>query len=423
MAYGDVKHSRASYGGGGGSYSDYDDEGRGMSKSYWERFSESFKDSGYDCQFLLKRLPENNPRFIYEFWRHSTYRYNKDDWGDRARELVTKKCGRSVWDKFSGEILDHAKEYEMDRKWMLSFWRDQENRKYAIRAAEDRKAREAQRLILVEQETREIRNEVEATAGMLQSDIAQALKLKEIYYQKQGEWLDDPVEAYTTGYGFGEEYQEAAGNKLQITVSLDLSNSMHYNNIADISQAAFLNLCLAVRALQEEHPEDIYASFFTFSLDEDSWDGHKPGRLARRLTESRYHANRDNEFNLKELEEFRPSADHWGRYGMFTGEDTWIYPLFEKIEKWENEESDSGAIRLDIIISDAVLEHPKDIRESNKIQERRNGNLQTVILNLMPEEHWINNSLPRKCVQYAANGENLQGMLRNIITEFVSMYV
>jgi len=110
----------------------------------------------------------------------------------------------------------------------------------------------------------------------------------------------------------------------------------------------------------------------------------------------------------------------WGDNSPFTGEDTWISPLFEEIEKWENRYSDPGAARLDIIITDAVLEHEKDIREASRIQEHRNGNLQTVLLNFLPMDDWGDGSIPKRCTQYSANAENIGGMLRQIVQDFIS---
>jgi hypothetical protein len=93
--------------------------------------------------------------------------------------------------------------------------------------------------------------------------------------------------------------------------------------------------------------------------------------------------------------------------------------LLEEIEKWEKEESDPGAVRLDIVLTDAVFEHKKDIRESDVIQERRDGQLQTVFLNFMPEKEWLNSTLPKRCFMIKVDKDNVAGILRNVLSEFV----
>ena len=120
----------------------------------------------------------------------------------------------------------------------------------------------------------------------------------------------------------------------------------------------------------------------------------------------------------------RPSViNQWHGDGIFTGTDTWFAPLFKMIEDWEVKDSDAGAVRLDIVITDAVFEHKTDIRECDTIQERRNGNLQTVILNFMPEKDWVNSTLPKRCFMLKVDAGNVAGILRNVLTEFVGAYI
>lgn len=285
-----------------------------------------------------------------------------------------------------------------------------------VETEEDRKAREeravayeVRRLKIRAEKTSEIRKDVEMTAGMLHSDFAEVFKWSEKYGLRDGDWLDDPVAAYATGYGFGEEVKERSGVKLQVTVSIDLSNSMVHNDINRIAVDAFRTIYLSMKSLQQEHPGDLYVAPFTFSSGKDG----------RRAVQVKAQSWRDkDEHDLEEMELWRNAA-----HVSFDGEDTWMYPLFKAIERWENENSDPGAVRLDIVITDAVLEHPKDVRESSKIQERRDGNLQTVLLNLMPEEDWLDTALPLKCIQYPANPDNLAGLLRNVLAQFVSVYI
>ena len=177
---------------------------------------------------------------------------------------------------------------------------------------------------------------------------------------------------------------------------------------------------MTLESIQKEYVGDVFTAAFKFSLEDD-------GKHAARITIPNWERDRvKDECYLGMMERWRVTQRSGGwndQDATFSGEDTWMYPLFTEIEKWENAESDPGAIRLDIVITDAVLEHPKDIRESSIIQERRDGTLQTVLLNLMPEDRWLDSTLPLRCVQYPANRDNLAGLLRNVLAEFVSVYV
>jgi len=422
MAKGDVKSS-GGYGGGGGGYSGHNDEGRGRSKELWEGFEEFYENHDFDCSWLFTL----SDKYLTTYVQGTTWRYGVADgprvwtgnysadgrggkWLDdrhaeddsRMARIVKKHCGEDAWLKFSKHITEAWER----RQAVLQDERDERERERKRgweAGAKGRAAREAKELKLRVEETQEIRDEVEMTAGVLRSDFVDAFRYTEAHGLRDGDWLDDPVAAYATGYGFGEEVRERSGVKLQITVSLDMSNSMRYNSVDEDALNAFRTIYLTLEALQKEHSGDMFIAAFKFSMDDD-------GRGAAHVRNTTWYGVE------------RELKDEY-TWSMFSGEDTWTYPLFMEIEKWENAESDPGAIRLDIVITDAVLEHPKDVRESSKIQERRDGALQTVLLNLMPEDQWLDSTLPLRCVQYPANRDNLAGLLRNILAEFVSVYV
>lgn len=415
MARGDVKSYRGRGGGGGGSYG-YDDEGRGYSKDLWERFARDFELSGYSGKFdQWLDMP-----FLHNFWRNATWRFNKHDWRDRAHDLVIKKLGPKGWNDLL-EYLDKAKEDAKDREFMNAI-------AYKIDRIGEHKAseaREAERIEKLEEEIAEYRNDADLTAGFLQSDFQNAISIKEKTSQPEGDWLDDVVEAYVDGYGWGEEVRTQTGIKLQITLSLDLSNSMYHNEVHEVAGQAFIGLWLALEELKADFQDSLFIKAFTFS------DGRE-GKDAKVLQHSSWRPKPDNYGqgdHMGDVDEiFGYISKNKGMWwnsarDLYSGEDTWIAPLFEQIEKWEQtDETDPGAVRLDLIISDAVLEHPTDLRDASKIQERRDGSLQTVILNLMDEEDWHDSALPRRCYQYPVDISNLRGMLRNVLGEFVQVY-
>jgi hypothetical protein len=273
----------------------------------------------------------------------------------------------------------------------------------------------------IEEDDRLATNKVtELSAGALRAEFTEAFRLKERTDGDDGEWLDDAPQGYMTGRGWGTEERQTASVKLQITLSLDKSNSMYYNRIHTNAMTAFYEIGESLRALHSEYPNDLFVGFFEFSLDE-----YHAGRGKRvdQLTDEDYGAKDHPDFGA--LYNYRPSevVDTYGQ-GGFIGEDTYIYPLLESIEKWETSgASDVGAIRLDLVITDAVLEHESDIKAASAIQDRRDGALQTILLNLMPETEWLATSLPRHCFQYHVDADNLASTLRALISEFVSIHL
>jgi len=462
MAKGDSKNSRGRRG-GSGSYRYYDDEGRGNSKYYWEEFESWFKHSDYSQDWLmggdtkgvdptiarlftagnLNRLFNEQSKSLlihglydgrlYAYVQSMRARFNVHDWAwqkfeddddndGRVRRLVIEKLGLEVWKDFQKRahnvwlhIQDERKEAEAER---------------AEQDAENRSVFEAERIERLTSQVTEIQKGTALIAGAIRSDFDTAFSMEETQGQLEGDWLDDPVAGVTSGYGFGEEVRRPSGIQLQVTVSLDMSNSMYYNNVHEAAGIAYRDIYLALEQIKSEHPDDLHICSFIFA--KDGYEDKDRGRVAQNLTigwdwgfnaDGKYvkilNTIKSSESDLGAVESFRDGGSSY----HFSGEDTWFYPLFEEIEKWENEHSVSGAVRLDIVITDAVIEHPSDIRRSDAIQARRDGNLQTVMLNLLPEDEWVNSDLPLNCVQYAITPESIAGVLRNLLTEFVSVYL
>lgn len=461
MAKGDTVYSRLSRG-GYGRYNHYDDEGRGDSKYFWEEFESWFEAKDYSQEWLMGTNCEGvDPTIdklfkgsaittflggperslmedglydgrLYAYIQSMRDRYGVHDWAwdkfedyegndGRMRRLIVKKLGVDVWAEFQERAYNVWRFMDQKRKQAEAEKADEQEQLQAVYDAE--------RVKRLSGEVQDIKKDTELIAGAIRSDFETAFSLVEIHGQDEGDWLDDPIAGTMSGRGFGEEVRRKSGIKLQVTVSLDLSNSMKSNYVADHAARAFRDIYLALEQLKEEHPDDLFICAFTFANN-----GYRPadrGRRAYNMTVSETWKQNDKgewgyvreprvstEVSLGAVEKFRKDSG-W----HFAGEDTWLYPLFEEIERWENKDSEAGAVKLDIIITDAVLEHPSDIRRSDVIQARRDGNLQTVMLNFLPSEDWVDSDLPLYCVQYEANRENIAGMLRNLLTEFVSVYL
>lgn len=314
------------------------------------------------------------------------------------------RFGKLDWRRISDVIGDDKAELLVNK---IDAYRDEQNKR-AEEYSKERKVKEIEQLTA---ETEEFRKNAELTAGMLRSDFHDAVALRERYGQVNGDWLDDPVSAYVAGTGFAEEVRVSAGVKLQVTLSLDMSSSMWNNKIAGTAVKAYITIGLALHDLETEFPGSVFTESFLFAMD----DGRRAMRIAR------YHkwwSNTPEDISLGDYESLRDSL-HYSPSDA--GEDTWIAPLFEEIEQWENDASDSGAVRLDVIITDGVLEHPHDIRSANKIQARRDGTLQTVFLNFLPEEDWHQVTLPTQCIQYPVHTDDVAGILRLILAEFCNV--
>lgn len=423
MPAGDVRTNRSrgrGYGGGGGG-SSYDDQGRGDSKNVWEWFERNFT-----ADPTLRWLLSHDDKTYYWMLKNSVERYGlvdiaymwepgwKQHQDTRAHRLVISKLSEADWLKFHKALVDAYKrhkaklEEEQKERW---------NRMRGEQALEQAR-REAARAIVRREDYEQIQQTVAPTVGMFEAEFNTAFRYVD-RVADAGDWIENAVDTYIDGTGYGYEDQKATGVKLQITVSLDLSNSMYYNGVHIVASETFRNLVLTLEEMKTNFPEDLFTAYFTFSLDWYDRAGRRVDQLVFNPTK------KVDEYDTQALSVYTPSAIRgWAGYngkGPFEGEDTWISPLFDAIEKWEVKESDPGALKLDIIITDAVLEHPIDIREADKIQERRDGSLQSVMLNFMPTSQWLGSTLPRRCFQMAVDKDNVAGLVRQVLYEFVSV--
>jgi len=395
----------------------YDDGGRGGSKQVWEWFEENYNAADEKKVWLMNQGDDT----CYNLIRCSTNRFGIEDIAvtsvcdldTRAKRLVEKKLTSNDWKEYWTHLVEG---YERVRGEIQK--RDEEDRsRNSERWEAEAQARRAERIVIYDNDVSTALRTVDLSAGSLKSEFTDAFKLHERVDDDEGDWLDDPVAGHMTGHGFGDEIKQRSSVKLQITLSLDCSNSMYYNTIHKAAANAFREIGLSMRALKSEFHDDLFIGFFLYS--QDDWRDGRGKRVIRLIGKS----ESDTKDVFGELWNFRQSEiEGWyGQGGVFSGEDTFVAPLFEKIDEWERKESDSGAIKLDLIITDAVLEHKGDIVEASIIQDNRDGALQTVFLNLMPEGDWVMSSLPRHCTQYHVDVENLSGALRNLIMDFVQI--
>lgn len=229
--------------------------------------------------------------------------------------------------------------------------------------------------------------------GDFVSELVTAIRYREKHGLLGGDWVDEPERIYTDRRVFAEEVASPSDVKLQITLSLDASRSMWRTGIMAIAGRAFVALDKVIRRAQGDLPEGsvLYQPFAFndagYKLDSDNLTDHFEGE--------------------RSIPGF---ATGWAAHH------TRVSALLARIEKWEAE-NDPDAHRLDIIITDGAMDERGDREEANKIQERRNGRLTTVLLNFLPPSKWGAFKLPDRCYQYAVTGATLSGRLRQIVTE------
>lgn len=278
--------------------------------------------------------------------------------------------------------------------------------------AEQQKRDREERSKRNEQMKESLKDEARLTSGYIHSEIAQAIRYREAHGLPYGDWLDDPVAALTGQGGFGEEIRYSTGIKLEINMALDCSNSMYYNDYSTVAVNTFRDMYLALNLAASQLPDN------SLTVNAWLWAKDRDGKRAFSITHDWYGDRKSDVTEFGKLEGAEGLPDSTMSLG-WDGEDTWLYPLLEKIEKWEQKHGDPGAFRLDLVFSDGVLEHPTDARKCDEIQERRNGNLQSVMLNFLPLEQWGDYRVPNRFVEYEATVENIGSLMRSILGDWI----
>lgn len=418
------------YGSSSGS-SYYDDEGRGASKDLWEWFERNYTANPTPADRKVWLLNLSNDK-CYQLWKGSVTRFNlmdityhwspgwKDGYDTRAHRLVLKDLYEDDWVDFYNHLHDAWAEENARREKAAHDAAEKSNADWKAYML----AREAEAAKVLREDIDYQKSVSDLTIGQLSTELGQVF----VYNDKEGQegdYIEDVVEAFVgnTGGGFGYEERKAVGVKIQITVSLDLSNSMMYNAVHYQAANSFRDLCHSLKMLKAMYADDLFIQFFTFC--EDSWEGYGKRAESLKYSSDVDPSDTDDKKFFGALERFKPSiVKTWEHtYGEFQGHDSWLSPLFTEIESWERENSDPGAMKLDLIITDGVFEHAKDIRESDAIQERRNGVLNTVLLNFLKESEWLQSTLPKRTYQMHVDVDNIDGILRQVIAEFVGAYV
>lgn len=357
------------------------------------------------CQYLLQAGPALVD--IYKTTHQITNR-GKYDW-ERIMALLPQACQEKVQEALEKAKADRDAARTIEEKEREAKWQHQQ-----MIYAEEAKARQQAEY----EQKQEIVNAAQLVLGSLQSETSQVFQRRERYELDQGDYLEDPVSSRLRSGGWVEDTTRKAGFKLQLTISLDVSNSNWYNRVAAPAIRAFQELVLAARALKNEHPDDVIYSAWLFSKDRD-------GKGVEQLTalETDWDNGKrvfiETDDPLKEVKKLWS----WNKSSMpyFAGEDSWLYPLLENIADWEKKHDD-GYVKLDIILSDGVFERKVDITRSDDIQAGR-GQAHTVIMNFMPEDDWYNGRLPYQVVQYPVTADNVNGLLRLVLSHFLEAYI
>ncbi len=269
----------------------------------------------------------------------------------------------------------------------------------------ERKAQQVEYARQLHEQRQAIVAESRLIGGFVESELAQAIKRRPSYGLQEGEWLDDPVACITGQGGFAEDVNVSTNIKLQVHICLDISNSMFHNGLADVAVDAARNLYLALGTASKALPGN------SLQVHLWTWAGDTDGKDVRHVSSPKFKVYEDNPLGV--TVRLPDSRYDW------TGEDTWLYPLLERLDHWERQNGDHGAYRLDLIISDGVLDHPTDARKGDKIQDDRDGRLQSVVLNFLSFSEWCDYRVPNRCTQYPVDPSNLMPMMRQILGEWL----
>ena len=273
--------------------------------------------------------------------------------------------------------------------------------------------------------------------GEFLAELASAIRFRMKIGQSYGDWVEEPARMFSDGLIFATEEAVASSVKLQITVSLDVSTSMWMNGIMKYAGPAFIALDRVIRKSMMDLPEgsvhyapfvfhgeafEIPAAFLNMYAGELDYKGVKLREGQRQHSVAWPNHPRVDLFEAAIAHGQIPRDSVITRYQM-SGAETKVAPLFEAIEKWEKEKGDTSAVRLDIVLTDGVLESVKDVEAATRVQERRNGKLRTVMLNFLDPKEWGEGgskfSMPSRCNQYAVTPERLTSSIRDILSEAV----
>lgn len=410
MARGDVKHQRTSYRSGGSSRSYSTQSSIKAEEAYSRKMSlaayEEVKAQASPGQYLL------NTSNLLSIYRDTNAIVRKGDYDwNRIKGLLQPGQLEAVLKaieeaKAAEQAAAEQRRIEREQRW-------QEYQAEQAREAERREQEEAQQKL-------DILANSQLMLGSLQSETSEVFRRSERYELDTGDYLEDPVSSRLRSGGWIEDTHKRAGFRLQLSISLDVSNSNWYNGVAPHAIRAFQEIVLAARALKEEQPESVVYSAWLFSKNRD-------GKGTEQLVDYKNQYDWNTGRNVKvEIED--PLKETVKLFGAgksepsYAGEDSYIYPLFQAIKAWEDAEVGPGYVKLDIILSDGVFERKVDITTADEIQAQR-GQCHSVVLNFMPEEEWYEGRLPFQVVQYGVTGDNVNGMLRLVLASFLEAYL
>lgn len=267
------------------------------------------------------------------------------------------------------------------------------------------------------------------SVGDFVSELATAVRFRMKTGQSQGDWIEEPERMFTDGLIFATQQAVAADVKLQITLSLDASTSMWMNRLMKHAGPAVVEIDRIIRKAIQDLPQGsvTYAAFIFHETAHQvppqylsSYVGVAKKADGEEASDSIWPiVPRWEDFKAATDEGYLPK-DALRSDIKLSGNDTRIAPLFQAIRDWEQKEGDPSAVRVDIVLTDGVLEEEGDVETATKLQEERNGKLRTVLLNFLPLDQWENYQLPDRCAQFAVDAENLDRSIREILSEAVA---
>lgn len=262
--------------------------------------------------------------------------------------------------------------------------------------------------------------------GDFLSELATAVRFRMKSGLSYGDWIEEPERSLTDGLIFGREEAVAADVKLQVTLSLDASTSMWVNDLMRHAGPTFLAIDRVIRKAMVDLPEGtvLYAPF-VFHQNAYQIPASFLNNYVGRIDSKEERAVWPNTPTQEDIAaaiasgelSITTTREDWR--SKLSGTETFIAPLFKAIADWEQKKGDPNALRLDIVITDGVLESVLDVEEATAVQEQRNGRLQTVLLNFLPLDQWDAYQLPDRCAQFPVTADSISTSIRSILQEAI----
>jgi hypothetical protein len=250
--------------------------------------------------------------------------------------------------------------------------------------------------------------------------IFSASSFKTLYGLESGDDLDDVVDQALERTGMSEEQQRLSRTRLEMKFCLDISSSMWQTNhgrpiLPGTVMMRMFNI--ALNLVRMKLPENVFkfsqwlwsaghGGHMVCCLDDLSLGNFVPDELQHIVKAKRNPTPAEIDALYARLGAHTPD---------YVGHGTTIVNLLKGLNAWEQKHGDSKAHRLDLVVTDGVID---DWKKAGAIQvDRRNaGKYEGDILQAATK---LNANIPEGFVVRKLSPEKLDFVTRDVLLEFV----